>query len=80
MCEGFCAVDVVPSPKDHNQLVGGPVEVSVNCTNNGALPDVGIAVNDAAGAFTAVTCWIGEVVEPEPLVAFSVTEYVPATV
>jgi hypothetical protein len=29
---GFCAVEVVESPKPHNQEVGLPVDVSVNCT------------------------------------------------
>ena len=79
MCDGLCAVDVVPSPKVHNQLEGAPVDVSVNCTANGALPDVGIAVNEAAGAAgeTAID-WDAEVLLPPVFVAVNVTEYEPA--
>ena len=34
---GFCAVEVaLPSPKFHDQLVGLPVDVSVNWTARGA--------------------------------------------
>ena len=50
MCEGFCTVEVDPSPKFHAHDVGDPVEVSVNDTANGAVPLVGDAVNDAVGA------------------------------
>ena len=53
VCDGFCAVEVAPSPKFHDQLLGEPLEVSVNCTANGALPDSGDAVNDALGAVGA---------------------------
>ena len=35
VCWGFCAVDVVPSPKFHAHDVGDPVDVSVNCTFSG---------------------------------------------
>jgi hypothetical protein len=47
---GFWAVDVPPSPNDHAHDVGLPVDVSVNVTGSGAVPDVGVAVNDATGA------------------------------
>jgi hypothetical protein len=48
---GFCAVDGAdPSPKSHDHDVGEPVEVSWKATLNGAVPDVGDAVNDATGA------------------------------
>jgi len=40
----------VPSPNVHNQLVGAPDDVSVNCTASGALPEVGVALNVAVGA------------------------------
>jgi len=33
---GFCAVDVLASPKSQAHDVGVPVEVSVNCTASGA--------------------------------------------
>ena len=61
-------MDVVPSPKSQDQPVGPPVEVSVNWTVSGALPDVGDAVNDAVGAaggFVAVvTVSLGAVEAP----------------
>jgi hypothetical protein len=44
---GFWAVEVVPSPNSHDHAVGVPVEVSVNCTSSGAVPDVGVAVKFA---------------------------------
>jgi hypothetical protein len=43
-------VELVPSPKFHAQLVGDPVEVSVNVAVNGVRPDVESTVNDATGA------------------------------
>ena len=49
VCVGCCSVDVEPSPKSHAQLVGAPVDVSVNDTTNGACPDVGAPPNDATG-------------------------------
>ena len=42
-------MEVVPLPKSHDQLVGLFVEVSVNLTVNGAVPDVGEAVKLATG-------------------------------
>ncbi len=35
MCEGFCSLEVFPSPKSQVQLVGAPVLRSVNKTLNG---------------------------------------------
>ena len=49
VCDGFCTVDVPPSPKAHAHDVGDCVEVSVNATTNGAVPDSGDAVNDDTG-------------------------------
>jgi predicted ester cyclase len=41
VCDGFWAVEFPPSPNDHDQLVGEPVEVSVKVTFNGAVPERG---------------------------------------
>jgi hypothetical protein len=49
VCDGFCTVDVPPSPKAHAHDVGDSVEVSVKDTVNGAVPDSGDAVNDDTG-------------------------------
>ena len=46
---GFCAVDVVPSPKLHDQAVGLPDDKSVKLTVSGAAPVVGDAVKLATG-------------------------------
>ena len=43
-------MDVVPSPKSQAHAVGPPVDVSVKDTTSGAVPDVGVPVNDADGA------------------------------
>jgi uncharacterized protein (DUF58 family) len=48
--EGFCAVEVPPSPKSQAHDVGAPVEVSVKLTGNGAVPVTGEAAKDATGA------------------------------
>ena len=50
MCTGFLEVDVVPSPKVQFQLVGEFVELSVNVTVNGALPEVGVLEKFATGS------------------------------
>jgi hypothetical protein len=50
VCDGFCAVDVPPSPNSQDHDVGEPVEVSVKLTGSGAVPVVGDAVKDATGA------------------------------
>jgi hypothetical protein len=49
VCDGFCDVDVEPSPKFHDQLVGVFVEVSVKATVSGAVPELGEVVNEATG-------------------------------
>ena len=55
MCEGDVAVDVPPSPKAHEYVgVGLPVDVFVKATVSGAVPLVGVAVNDATGAVAVV--------------------------
>ena len=45
-------VDVAPSPNTHAHEVGVLVDVSVNCTASGAVPDVTLEVNDATGMMT----------------------------
>src|SRR4051794_6723597 len=75
VCDGCCAVDVVPSPKSQAQLVGPPVEVSVKVTTKGAVPDVGVAVNRAVGAGagdTVMVCGL-DTVEPTAFDVVSVT-------
>jgi len=39
---------VFPSPKSQDHIVGPPVDVSVNCTVNGAVPDVGVPTKSAS--------------------------------
>jgi hypothetical protein len=39
---GFCAVEVVASPKLHDHEVGVPVDASVNCTDWPTAGDVGL--------------------------------------
>ncbi len=46
---GVCEVEVWPSPNVQAQLVGVPVEVSVNVTLSGTEPVVGDAPNEATG-------------------------------
>jgi hypothetical protein len=79
--DGFCRVEVVPSPKFHDQLVGDPVEVSVKLTASGAVPDAGAALNEGVGAVgaavTETSCETG-VLEPAALLAVRVAVYVPA--
>jgi hypothetical protein len=48
--EGFCSRLDSPSPKVQVQTVGDPLEVSVNWTVSGAVPDVGVPVKEATGA------------------------------
>ena len=50
-CTGFLIVllVVLPSPKIHNHDVGVFVELSVNVTVKGRLPDVGVPLNPATG-------------------------------
>ena len=53
VCDGFCIVAVVPSPKDHDHAVGASVEVSVNCTGSGACP---LVVDEAYADFAREHC------------------------
>jgi hypothetical protein len=82
--EGFWAVEVVPSPKFHAQLVGAFVEESVKVTARGAAPLVGLAVKEATGATVppppdvTVMVLAAEVLDPAELDAVRVTLYVPA--
>ncbi len=54
--EGFCCVDVVPSPKDQEypaMVPSGSVPEPVKLTVRGAVPDVGLALALAVGL------WLG---------------------
>jgi hypothetical protein len=48
-CPVWNVLFAVPSPHCHNQLVGTPVEVSVNNTVHGLCPFVLFTVNEATG-------------------------------
>jgi hypothetical protein len=49
VCVGFRSVEVPPSPKLHCQLVGLPVDVSVNVTAAFVCGEPGLNVNAAVG-------------------------------
>jgi hypothetical protein len=49
MCEGFSVVDVLLSPKYQDHEVGELVLISVNVTDNGKTPEVGVAEKFAIG-------------------------------
>ena len=54
--DGDWLVDLVPLPKSHNQSVGLPVELSVNCTTNGEQPCITLLEKAACScAFTLIT-------------------------
>jgi hypothetical protein len=55
VCNGFCTVDVPPSPNDHAQEVGEGEDVSLNWTVRGEIPEVTFAMNVATGAERAAT-------------------------
>jgi hypothetical protein len=76
---GFCAVEVVPSPKSQLQEVGVPADVSVNWMTCSAIGEVGLQVNDAARA-GATTIVLVELFEPLLLVTVKETVLVPGTV
>ena len=76
---GFCNALVEPSLKFHDQAVGLPVDVSVNCTDCPAAGETGLYVNDAASAATTVTVRV-VVFDPDPFVTVNVTVRVPAVV
>ena len=83
VCEGFCNVDVAPSPNVQAHDVGVPVDRSVKLTISGALPMVGVALKSAVGAGGAVTVMNATFVfvfEPWALVAVNATVNVPAPV
>ena len=68
-------MDVPPSPKSQDHDVGEPVDVSVKDTSSGAVPDVGVAVNEATGAggATGLTVMVElDEFEAVPLVAVRV--------
>jgi hypothetical protein len=71
---------VDPSLKSHDQDVGLPVDVSVNCTDWLAVGDVGLYVNDAAKAAPTTVIVRLVLLEPEALVAVRVTVFDPAVV
>ena len=54
MNDGLWIVLVFPSPKFQLHEVGELVEVSVNCTVSGAVPDVGVTMKFATGEGGAV--------------------------
>ena len=58
VCTGFLVVEEVPSPKFHLHEVGDPVLLSVNCTFNGAFPEVGDAENAPIGVLRGATMFI----------------------
>jgi hypothetical protein len=47
--DGFCNVEVAPLPKFHAQLVGLPVDKSLNCTTMGEQPEILLDVKFAIG-------------------------------
>jgi hypothetical protein len=51
--DGLWTVLVFPSPKSHDHDVGELVEVSVNCTVRGAVPEATLFVKLATGTVTA---------------------------
>ena len=53
LCVGLWSLDCVPSPKVHNQAVGLPVLLSMNCTQKGADPLVCTALKCALGCCVA---------------------------
>jgi hypothetical protein len=65
--------------KSHCQEVGLPVEVSVNCTVCAAFGEAGLKVKETVSAVATVTVRL-TLLEPEPLVAVSVTVFDPAVV
>jgi hypothetical protein len=59
-----------PSPKFHDHDVGSLVDVSVKPTDNGAVPDDTVVVNDATGVESVTETVVrSETVKPAELVA-----------
>jgi hypothetical protein len=50
VCNGFCTVDVPPSPNDQTHELGEFVDESINWTVSGEVPDSTVALNAADGA------------------------------
>ena len=77
MCDGLLRVDVAPSPNVQYHDVGELVDVSVNATVSGTVPEVGVPVKLATGATVAVLTVIYpvrvRVLLPPAFVAFRVT-------
>jgi len=84
VCDGFCNVDVPPSPNDQTQDVGEFVEESTNWTCRGSEPLVTFATNAATGDVPDLSATIYPVSVsvslPAEFVAVRVTVYVPALV
>ena len=59
MCVGFFSVLELSSPNNQFHDIGVFVEVSVNATVNGAVPDNGVAVKLATGAGIGVGVGVG---------------------
>ena len=76
-------MDVEPSPKSQDQLVGEPPDASVNETSRGAMPLVGLALKSATGADeTGATMLVSAelaVAEPAAFVAVTCTRMVLPT-
>jgi hypothetical protein len=69
---GFCEVEVDPSPKLHDQDVGVPTDVSVNCVAWPTAGEAGLLLNDAERAATTDTVRLA-LLEPEALLTVRVT-------
>ena len=69
------SVDVPPSPNNQFQLVGDRIELSVNVTDNGAVPSIGVPLKDASGAEENTVMYLVRVmvVLPPAFVAVSKT-------
>ena len=52
VCDGFWEMSALPSPKFQFHEVGVLVELSVNVTVNGALPEVGVPTKLVMGGTT----------------------------
>ena len=52
----FLLVENVPSPKDQFQVVGDPIEVSLNKIDDGYVEFPAVLVNMVCDTFTHVVC------------------------
>jgi hypothetical protein len=81
VCDGFCVELDDPSPKLQLHETTGPVDWSVNCTLNGACPEVGLAEKPAltgCGGFVTVIVWLTLLVWPLLPATVKVTVKLPA--